>query len=60
MEVFSIYLGASKVKFSVVFELNKYRAKVNDLVVSEGTDYESVRENILVDMKPTVDISKLH
>ncbi len=60
MEIFQIYLGASRVKFSVVFELNKYRAKVNDIVVAEGTDYDSVRENLLVDMKPVVDTSKLH
>jgi hypothetical protein len=60
MEVFQIFIGSSKVKFSIVFELNKYRAKVNDIVLCEGADYESVRENLLVDMIPKTDTSKLH
>lgn len=60
MEIFKIYLGASRVKFSVVFELNKYRAKVNEIVIAEGADYDSVREHLLVDMQSVVDTSKLH
>ena len=46
MKIFSIFVGASRIEFSVVFELGKYRGKVNDTVFLESVDYESVREGV--------------
>jgi hypothetical protein len=57
---FTIYLGASRVKFALTFEDGKYKAKVNDIVIAEGTDYEAVRSNLLVGMHLEPDLSQLH
>ena len=57
---FTIFLGASRVKFSLVLEDNKYKAKVNDMTIAEGTDYEAIRSNLLVGMHLEPDLSKLH
>lgn len=46
MKIFSIFIGASRIEFSIVFELGKYRGKVNDMVFLESTDYESVRAGV--------------
>jgi hypothetical protein len=60
MEIFKIFLGASQVKFSIDFENNLYKAKVNGIVIAESTDYESVRARLLTDMPPTTNRELMH
>jgi hypothetical protein len=60
MSCFAIYLGASRIKFSIDFEGTTYKGKVNDIIIAESTDFELVRASLLAGMDQTVDISKLH
>lgn len=60
MNIFSIYLGLSRIEFSVGFENNMYVGKVSGRTFFEGTDYESVRSAILRGMESTINENKLH
>lgn len=47
MKVFSIFLGASRIEFSVEQHHGKYVGMVNQTVIAESTDFELVRDSIL-------------
>jgi hypothetical protein len=60
MEILKIFLGSSQVKFSIIFENNLYRAKINDLVIAESVDYESVRARLVGDMPAATNRELMH
>lgn len=46
MKLFSITTGKTRIEFSV-WEVNgRYQARINDMVMFESHDYESIRESI--------------
>lgn len=47
MKLFSIFLGASRVEFSVEAQNGKYVGMVNQTIIAEGADFDSVREAVL-------------
>lgn len=47
MKVFSIFMGLSRIEFSVEAHNGKYVGKVNETVIAESADFESVRSAIL-------------
>jgi hypothetical protein len=47
MKVFGMTVGKSRSEFWVEVENGKYIGKINDEIVCESSDYESVRTNIM-------------
>lgn len=60
MNIFSIFLGSSRIEFSVVFERNKYVGKINGRIHVENVDFDLVREEMTLSMNQTPNLNKLH
>lgn len=46
MKLFSIFLGQSRIEFSVEAQHGRFVGKINDTIVAESVDFESVRDAI--------------
>lgn len=47
MKVFSVYMGLTKIEFSVYQVHGGYESRINDTVMFKSTDYEMVRNTII-------------
>lgn len=47
MKVFSVFMGKTRIEFSVVAINGGYQAKINDMVMFESPDYELVRATLM-------------